>query len=307
MQVTRSDRVKALLIPLVRAYIRYFPIVAGKRSLWNRLVNPYLAWHSYKFQTFTIFGSKMSGDTQDILQQYLYYFGVWESNLTHFITRRLAPGDTFIDVGANIGYFSLLASKIVGETGRVVAIEASPRIFSALRSNIACNQARNIRVVNMAVSNRKGFLRLYRGTEYNSGLTTTREERGLEFECEVEALPLDAILSPLELETARFIKIDVEGAEWDVVAGMGRLLRSGRSDLEVMVEVSPEHLANQHKRPEDLVTLFSEAGFYAYSLENDYSSLSYLAPFTEKRPTRLCGPLHGVSDIIFSRQNSEHI
>jgi hypothetical protein len=159
----------------------------------------------------------------------------------------------------------------------------------------------------MAVSNRKGFLRLYRGTEYNSGLTTTREERGLEFECEVEALPLDAILSPLELETARFIKIDVEGAEWDVVAGMGRLLRSGRSDLEVMVEVSPEHLANQHKRPEDLVTLFSEAGFYAYSLENDYSSLSYLAPFTEKRPTRLCGPLHGVSDIIFSRQNSEHI
>lgn len=307
MQVTRSDRVKALLIPLVRAYIRYFPIVAGKRALWNRLVHPYLAWHSYKFQTFTIFGSKMSGDTQDILQQYLYYFGVWESNLTHFITRRLAPGDTFIDVGANIGYFSLLASKIVGETGRVVAIEASPRIFSALRSNIACNQARNIRVVNMAVSHCNGFLRLYMGTEFNSGLTTTREERGLEFECEIEARPLDAILSSRELETARFIKIDVEGAEWDVVAGMGRLLRSGRSDLEVMVEVSPELLASQGKCPEDLLRIFSEAGFSAYTLENDYSPLSYLVPCTEKRPTRLCGPLEGVSDIIFSLQNSEHI
>ena len=305
--MTRSDRVKALLIPLARAYIRYFPIVAGKPSFWNRLVNPYLAWHSYKFQASTIFGSKMSGDTQDILQQYIYYFGVWESNLTHFITRRLAPGDTFIDVGANIGYFSLLASKIVGEAGRVVAIEASPRIFSALRSNINRNQTRNIRVVNMAVSHRKGFLKLYSGTEFNSGLTTTREERGLEFECEIEARPLDAILSKSELETARFIKIDVEGAEWDVVAGMGRLLRSGRSDLEVMVEVSPELLASQGKCPEDLLRIFSEAGFYAYTLENDYSPLSYLVPLTAKRPTRLCGPLQGVSDIVFSLQNSEHI
>ena len=307
MQVTISDRAKALLIPLVRAYIRYFPIVAGKRSLWNRLVNPYLAWHSYKFQTSTIFGSKMSGDTQDILQQYIYYFGVWESNLTHFITRRLAPGDTFIDVGANIGYFSLLASKFVGEAGRVVAIEASPRIFSALRSNIDRNQTRNIRAVNMAVSHCKGLLKLYSGTEFNSGLTTTRAERGLEFECEVEARPLDAILSKFELETARFIKIDVEGAEWDVVAGMSRLLRSGRSDLEVMVEVSPELLASQGKCPEDLVKIFSDAGFYAYTLENDYSPLSYLVPFTEKWPTRLYGPLLGVSDIVFSLQNSDHI
>lgn len=159
----------------------------------------------------------------------------------------------------------------------------------------------------MAVSNRKESLRLYRGTDFNSGLTTTHEERGLEFECDVEALPLDTILSPLELETARFIKIDVEGAEWDVVMGMGQLLRAGRSDLEVMVEITPELLANQGKQPEDLVTLFSEAGFHAYILENDYSPLSYLAPFTEKPPKRLCEPLQGVSDIIFSRQNSEHI
>jgi hypothetical protein len=96
------------LARLLRLYVRYFPISAGKRCLWSRVIDPYFAWNSHSFLASTLFGMKMKGDAKEILQQYIYYFGVWEPQITAWISRRLAPGDTFIDVGANIGYYSLL-------------------------------------------------------------------------------------------------------------------------------------------------------------------------------------------------------
>lgn len=300
-----KERVRRSLIPLVRAFIRYAPFVAGKRSFWTRVVDPYFAWHSHKFVASTVFGGQIAGDASDILQQYIYYFGVWEPHLTRWIGQRLAPGDTFIDVGANIGYFSLLASKLVGDSGAVVAIEASPKIFNALQGNLARNRAHNVRAVNVAVTDRKGWVRLFRGPDSNLGRTTIREECGFEFECEVEAAPLSAILQLEEAQNARLIKIDVEGAEWSVVAGMGPLLSSARTDLEIVVEVQPGPLAQQGKQPEDLLRIFLEAGFHAYRLENDYSPLSYLPPPTEKRPERIRTPIQCQTDVAFSRQDSE--
>lgn len=302
---TANGRVTQLLIPLVRMYIRYFPLVAGKRSFWTRVVDPYFAWNSHEFVATTIFGSRFAGDTRDMIQQYVYYFGIWEPNLTSWIRQRLAPGDTFIDVGSNIGYFSLLASKLVGDAGAVVAIEASPKIFSALQSNLARNRANNVRAVNVAVSDQKGTVKLFRGPHYNSGLTTIFDDLGFDFECEVEAVALSAILTPEEIQNARFIKIDVEGAEWPLVAGMGPLLNRCRHDLEIMVEINPERLAKQGKRPDDILSIFLDSGFHAYSIKNDYWALSHLPPHNEERPARIRAPIQCETDLVFSRQDSE--
>ena len=299
------DRVTRLLIPLARAYVRYAPFAAGKRWFWTRVVDPYFAWSPRGFVASTVFGSRIAGNTRDILQQYIYYFGVWEPHLTRWMRQRLAPGDTFVDVGANIGYYALLASNLVGDSGRVVALEASPKIFYALQGNLARNRVQNVRAVNMAVSDSKGVVRLFRGPESNSGRTTIREEFGFEFECEVDAAPLSAVLHPEEMQNARLIKIDVEGAEWSVAAGMGPLLSSGRTDLEIIVEINPEALAQQGKRPEDLLRIFARAGFHAYSIENDYSPLSYLPPYAEMRPVRIRTPIQWVTDVVLSRQDSE--
>src|SRR2546426_9903533 len=258
------DLAMSWAVPLVRAYIRYAPFVAGKRSLWTRVMDPYFAWHPHQFVASTVFGSTIAGVTTDIIQQYIYYFGLWEPPLTYWIRERLAPGDTFIDVGANIGYFSLLASRLVGESGSVVAIEASPKTFHALKDNLERNTARNVRAVNVAVSHSREVVALFRGPDSNVGETTLLEDLGLEFECEVEAAPLSAILQPVESERARLIKIDVEGAEWCVAEGIGPILSSGRADLEIVVEVHPELLVRQEKRPEDILRVFREAGFYAY-------------------------------------------
>ncbi len=306
-----NERLAPWLIPLVRGYIRHLPLAPGKRSLWTKLVNPYYAWLTHKFVARTVFGAKMSGDTVDIIQQYIYYFGVWEPHLTRWIAQRLAPGDTFIDVGANIGYYSLLASAVVGESGAVVALEASPKNFAVLQSNLIRNRVRNVRALNVAVSDSRGVATIFHGPESNAGLTTILEEQarkeGFEFESDVSAAPLSVILQPHEVKTARLIKIDVEGAEWLVAAGMGPLLSSGRADLEIMIEVNPDLLAQQGKQAEDLLRIFLDAGFHAYALENDYSALAYLPPYTPKRPERLRAPIQCETDVIFSRQDMERL
>jgi FkbM family methyltransferase len=305
--VTADSRATRLLIPLVRAYVRYAPVVAGKEWFWYRVAAPYFAWSPHEFVVSTLAAGKIGGNTSDIIAQYIYYFGVWEPHLTRWIARRLSPGDTFIDVGANIGYFSLLASTLVGPSGSVVAIEASPKIFRALRENAARNRATNIRTLNVATSDRAGSLRLFRGPPGNAGMTTTLEEAGLELECEVEAAPLDALVRPEERRRARVINIDVEGAETAVVEGMASLLRSGRPDLEAIVEVHPKLLALRGRRSEDVVRMFGREGFHAYGLEKDYGLVSPLVSPTERRPRRLRGPIRSEIDIVFSREDAESL
>src|SRR3954447_9594533 len=97
-------------------------------------------------------GLHYAGMTDDMVPAYMYLFGTWEPNITGYVKRALRTGDTFIDVGANIGYFSMLASKLVGPGGSVVALEASPEFYEIVQENIRLNNCGNVRPVNVAAS-----------------------------------------------------------------------------------------------------------------------------------------------------------
>jgi FkbM family methyltransferase len=309
--LTANKRRTQWMIPFVRAYMRYWPLPIGKRQLWLRVIDPYFAWRSNAFVATTLFGARIEGNSRDILQQYIYYFGIWEPHLTHFVRQRLRAGDTFIDVGANVGYYSLLASRLVCASGTVVAIDASPRIFATLLKNLRRNGATNVRTVNVAVSDRTGIVRLFEGPDTNRGLTTIVEGEGLRygcrFECEIPSAPLSAILSAREIQTARLIKIDVEGAEWSVVAELAKLLPQTRDDLECIVEIDPARLARDRRCPEDVLALFRNAGFYPYQLQNNYSATSYLDRSVTISPYRLTTTIDHEMDLLFSRQDSDLI
>jgi FkbM family methyltransferase len=286
-------------------YVRYFPFSVGKRALWARVIDPHFAWNSHPFVASTLFGMKMKGDAKEILQQCIYYFGVWEPQITAFVRRRLALGDTFVDVGANIGYYSLLASQLVGKTGTVVAIEASPTTFKDLQTNLELNDVSNVRAVNVAASDSKGVAKIYRGHEHHIGLTTMLECRGFDLECEVRAAPLSAILKPEELKGARLVKVDVEGAECSVVSGMGSLIEKGRTDAEIIIEIAPELLKSQGKTPDDVLRPFLDAGYHAYQLDNDYTPQGFIPLPREKRPYRISAPIRATTDVVLSREDSE--
>ena len=295
-------------IPVFRRFIQDFPNFTGKRSI-VRKIGPRIVYADYPFEVPTCFGAKMKGNTKDIIDRYIYFFGIWEPSISAFISRRLAPGDVFVDVGANVGYFSLVASSIVGAGGGVVAIEASPNIFRILEGNIALNssQTSNIRIANVAASDQRGTLRLYYGTEYNRGTTSIYGNDGSVLEAEVPSLPLTDILEHHEQRRARIIKIDVEGAEGLVSRGLGSLLTHGRDDLEVLMEVNPEWLAARGYSTESLVGMFTDAMFYPYALANDYSFESYIPPRRQCVPTRIRGPIHEQTDIVFSRIDAEKL
>lgn len=299
----RGDRYA--LAALARAYMRYAPVGAGKPLLWSRLIDPYFAWHHRRFVARTVFGMKMRGDAADIIGQYIYYFGVWEPDITAWVSCRLVPGDVFLDVGANIGYYSLLASRLVGPGGSVVAVEASPATFQAFSDNLAINSVTNVRALNLAASDRPGRLKLYRGEEHNSGRATLVEGHGLELEAEVPAAPLNSILSAEEVRRLRLAKIDVEGAEAQVVAGMSALIEQGRPDLEVIIEINPSQLERQGTSAQAVLAPFLRAGYHAYVLANDYSPYAYMRRTQDSRAARLHGPLEAHADVALSREDVE--
>jgi FkbM family methyltransferase len=304
-RLSQSPTARGILTPVARSYLRYAPWMLGKEVLWNRVVNPYLAWQSHPFIATTVFGARLAGDTRDMIQQYIYYFGLWEPHLTDWITSQLRPGDTFVDVGANVGYYSLLASRLVDASGSVVAIEASPAIFRELQANLARNRVTNVRAVNLAASARRGKVRLFRGPGYNLGETSLFESSGGGPMGDTESALLEEILEPCELAHARCIKLDIEGAEGAVLPGLIPRLNSGRADLELIVEFHPQFLIEPGQRVGELVELLRIAGFHAYRMENDYWPLNYFREAKAKRPVRLDAAIQNETVVVFSRREGK--
>ncbi len=252
--------------------MRGAPGTVGKAALAGRVLNPWLREHPRRRVVRVRSGDRFAVDTEDLIQRYLYLFGVWEPHLTAWLRRRLRPGDAFVDVGANIGVFSVLASRLVGDAGRVVAIEASPVLHRRLAQHVRLNACANVRAVNAAVSDSRGTLTFVLASSRNTGANSIVPYDGpAESTFEIGARPLPELLEPAEVANARVIKIDVEGAEGGVVRGLAPMLRGLRPDVEICVEVTPERMARLGDRVDDLLAVMRDAGFHVYRLANDYA------------------------------------
>ncbi|MFD8967702.1 FkbM family methyltransferase [Streptomyces sp. NPDC059568] len=296
------------LVSVGRGYVRHSPVSPGKAALAAEYLNTQLRAHPRRRVVRARFGARFAVDTRDLIQRYLYMFGVWEPHMTRWLRGRLGPRDTFVDVGANIGYYSVLASQLVGDGGRVVAIEASPVFLQRLSQNVRLNELGNVRAVNGAVSDGRKTLTFVLASSANMGANSIVPYDGpAESTFEIEARPLGEILDPVEISTARVIKIDVEGAEGSVVRGMKPMLDKLRPDAEITVEVTPERMAQLGDSAEELLTIMRDHGFNVYRLANDYRPESYPAALRGAPvvPVRWRGPVVEESDLIFSRVDAE--
>jgi FkbM family methyltransferase len=206
----------------------------------------------------------------------------------------LEPGDTFVDIGANIGYDTLLASKLVGAAGGVVSIEAAPDTFLKLKENITRNRCQNVRAVNVAASAVRERLSICSRSSTNSGAATTVPGIGNIKIAEVDAFPLDQILTPQERLHAKLVKIDVEGAECGILQAIVDKLSTYPSCMQVIVEMA----ADQPDATRVFEAMLS-AGFSAYSLKNDYSYAWYLKWRATSPPLALTKLPNEQTDILF--------
>ena len=148
-------------------------------------------------------------------------YGVYELTTIRTIRSLLRPGDHFLDVGANIGYVSLIASRIVGPTGKVDSIEPEPHNRGRLLENIAANDATNVTVHAVAASDSTGTATIHmpEGGPYNHGTSSFFAVRGKTIPTEVLTVRLDERVTG----SPKLIKMDIEGAEPLGIAGMTKL------------------------------------------------------------------------------------
>lgn len=226
-------------------------------------------------------------------------FGVWEPSLTAFFSRRLIPGDIFVDVGSNIGYYALLASRLVGNAGRVFAFEACPAIYRDLIANLALNDAANVVPINVAVGSQEGISELYLGPKGNRGLTTlVPRDDFVRQEQTVPVMPLNKLLNDQDLRRVRMFKIDVEGSESAVLAPLAALIDHLTPEAEIALELWP----NSTKALEP----FFDAGFNVFAVENRYDLRFYWRHHAEA-PRRIRSFPTSKVDVILSRRNDEYL
>lgn len=292
----------------LRAYVRYAPGTVGKAQLVGSFLDEHLRARPVHATVRLRSGDKVGVTTSDVIQRYQYLFGEWEPNLSAFLRSRLHPGDTFIDVGAHRGAFSLLASHAVGPHGHVVAIEPSPQFHDDLATAATANRRTNIRAVRSAASDAHGTLTLYLEDPANLGHTTAVRPRHVYTAFDVPTAPLADLISRPELATTRVIKIDVEGAEAAAIRGLLPALTHLRDDAELVVEVTPMLLAKQGESAAGVIDTLHEHGFHAYTLTNDYDPATYPRAMRRPQPPIRCKetPKH-MTDLVFSRTNADRL
>lgn len=147
-------------------------------------------------------------------------------------------GDVVVDIGAHVGKYALVAAKRVGREGKVIAIEAHPENFKALLNNITLNDLQNIIALNAAAFSENGkILRLFGQWDTSYSLKSWDAKH-----TKVETRTIDSILKQYGIRNAEWVKIDVEGAETEVLVGMKETIENS-PNLKILVEVSR---SNEH-------------------------------------------------------------
>ncbi len=163
------------------------------------------------------------------------WLGSYERDKQEHLARLVRRGDVVYDVGANAGYYTLLASRLAGPTGQVVAFEPVPLNVARLRAHLSLNRVANARVVEAAVSDEEGAARYATpdctetGHIADAGELVGEDRAALD----VRLVTVDARVAAGELPPPDVMKIDVEGAELAVLRGAERVLRERRPRLLV--------------------------------------------------------------------------
>lgn len=243
----------------------------------------------------TVFGATMRCNAREFIQRRLRFFGIFEHNLTYYTLDKLNKGDVYVDIGANVGYFTLLASRCVGPGGKVIAVEADPTTFGALTANLKLNDSRNVSARNVAATGSACRVAVKRGERHNSGSNSVVVGEG-----DIEGVTLRDLVGQ-DIGRVSFIKIDIEGSEAPILDAILETLPALSDTVVVASEVSPESASS--------VARFLGAGFRVYAIQNIYTIdyyliRSYLRRYGEDKVVNMI-PVSGYDpkyrDYIFER------
>lgn len=171
----------------------------------------------------SLFGYKIKLDLSDWIQRNIYLRASYRDD-TLIIKNILKSGMTFVDIGANIGYFSILASSIVGDEGLVLAFEPNKKLHSKLMETIKINSIKNMKLYNSALGDSEGETFLFTNHEDKNNYTSTLVNMGQKEKFKIEINTLDNILEKLNINQVDYMKVDVDGYEPNILRGVKNAL-----------------------------------------------------------------------------------
>jgi FkbM family methyltransferase len=201
-------------------------------------------------------------------------FGVYEKAETAFFLNACSSGMTFLDIGANVGYYTALALAATGGDGRIIAMEPDPENFEYLQQTVIANSGQNVQCVKRAAAERAGRTQLF-VSDTNRGDNRLYPNELANGSIEIEAIAVDDQLAELGVDTVDLIKIDVQGYEGKVFAGMTKLL-SRSPKLLIMSEFWPYGLRSVGSDPRSVLDSLEGYGFRLFEM-NGRGGLSALA------------------------------
>ena len=227
---------------------------------------------------------------------------VHEKATTDLFKKTVKNGDVVVDLGANIGYFSLLASRLTGSQGKVFSFEPEPKNYNYLKKNIELNNYNHAQPFQKAVSDKNGTTKLFI-CDYDTGHHTINKQDGIqaysrgriakERSIDIETVTLDNFLRE-KTNRINAIKMDVEGAEMLALSGMDRVLKDNK-DIKMIVEFFPLLIEKMGSDPKEFIRrLIQDYGFSIYIIPEDYAAL-----------TSEMKKLNSIQDVMSYRKNEE--
>ena len=201
-----------------------------------------------------------------------YKYGVYaEDYVNRFFVNKLGlkPGSIMLDIGANIGWYSVVMEKYAQL--KVYSFEPHPFNFSMLKENIRINNAKNVQAFPYAIADKKGIMKLHVYKSYNMGRHSLVDHGKTNKFHEVETISIDGFMSAngLEKEPVELFKIDIEGFEMAALRGSVNTLQRTRY---IFSEFSPSIMKTINESPVEYVNLMESLGFNGYIIDNESSA-----------------------------------
>jgi FkbM family methyltransferase len=214
----------------------------------------------------------------------IYYQGFSEPETADFVRQFLKPGMTFVDVGAHIGEYTLIAAKAVGANGSIHAFEPQSSLFPILKKNVEINKFDRVTLNQVAVSDRTGQIEFQVFNE--SSVSSIRKQVATDKKNNIIKVPTTSLDEYLSSHNCRadLIKIDVEGAEKLVFQGASQLLNLPKSQAPTWIfEYSPNSYHSFGYQAEELLALLEKSGYkvFTYSKSREIGEFSLELHFSD--------------------------
>ena len=225
-------------LKVISAITRSLPEIRGSGVLVNRLFKPIYCRKNRSSIWIDVHGFAMYLNPAECVDgELLFAPQLYDRREISYLKEHLGEGDTFVDAGANLGIYALLASRAVHDSGTVVAIEADPENFRRLAMNVDKNNITNIALCQTGISDKEETLSLKLNTTGNRGGNSFAASGGAAVD--VPCMPLLAILEQQGIERLKGIKLDIEGFEARVLRAFFRAAGSVLHPDFVILEVNP--------------------------------------------------------------------